>query len=352
MADTQEAPQASAGLQPIPALGGSVTEAQEALLSLMEPEEEKPKKEEAAPTEEEESTEETQDESLEEESEEEPAESDEDEEGESEESDEEEEEELVYAVTVNGEEQEVTLDELLKGYSRQSDYTRKTQDISEQRKQTEELQEQYKKEVAQIQTERGQYTEALQSVITASMAGAEKFANVDWDRLRAEDPMEYTLKKDEYRDLQDKVQQAQAEQQRVKQKQYDDFQQLQREHLVKEHKSMVEKMPEWQDAEKKKVIAKDIRNFAKTQGFQEEEIDGLSDHRSLIILHKALKYDALQKADVKSKKIKGKPRVVRSGKAKEKGEDARTARTAKMKRLRGTGHIDDASALLEDFVDI
>ena len=71
MADTQEAPQPS-GLQPIPALGGSITEAQEALLSLMEPEEDKPKDEEAAPTEEEESTEETQDESLEEESEEDP----------------------------------------------------------------------------------------------------------------------------------------------------------------------------------------------------------------------------------------------------------------------------------------
>ena len=65
MADTQEAPQPS-GLQPIPALGGSIVEAQEALLSLMEPEEEIPKDEEAAPTEEEESTEETQDESLEE----------------------------------------------------------------------------------------------------------------------------------------------------------------------------------------------------------------------------------------------------------------------------------------------
>ena len=38
MADTQEAPQAPAGLQPTPALGGSVTEAQEALLSLLEPE--------------------------------------------------------------------------------------------------------------------------------------------------------------------------------------------------------------------------------------------------------------------------------------------------------------------------
>ena len=52
MADTQTAPQAPAGLQPIPALGGSIDEAQEALLSLLEPEEETPETEEAQPTEE------------------------------------------------------------------------------------------------------------------------------------------------------------------------------------------------------------------------------------------------------------------------------------------------------------
>ena len=71
MADTQTAPQAPAGLQPIPALGGSVTEAQEALLSLLEPEEETPETEEAQPTEVEESQPEEEDESFEEDTEEE-----------------------------------------------------------------------------------------------------------------------------------------------------------------------------------------------------------------------------------------------------------------------------------------
>ena len=48
--------------------------------------------------------------------------------------DEVEEESEVYAVKVDGEELEVTLEELVNGYSRQSDYTKKTQEISEQRK--------------------------------------------------------------------------------------------------------------------------------------------------------------------------------------------------------------------------
>ena len=73
---------------------------------------------------------------------------------ESEEPDEVESEETLYAVTVNGEEQQVTLDELMSGYSRQSDYTRKTQDVAKERKQMEELQTQYVSEMHQARAER------------------------------------------------------------------------------------------------------------------------------------------------------------------------------------------------------
>ena len=182
MADTQPAPQE-----------GSVEEAHEVLLSLLEPEKETPETEEAAPTEEEESTEETQDESLEEESEEE---AEEESEAESEESDEEDEEELLYAVKVDGEEQEVSLDELLKGYSRQSDYTKKTQELSSDRKGMEELQQKYNSEMAQIQAERQQYTEYLNQIVEKSMGGLDKYANLDWDRLKESDPIEYVTKRE------------------------------------------------------------------------------------------------------------------------------------------------------------
>jgi len=343
MADTQTAPQAPAGLQPIPALGGSVTEAQEALLSLLEPEEETPEAEEAQPTEVEESQPEEEDESFEEESEEEEASSDTDEEAE---------EDLLYAVTVNGEEQEVSLDELMKGYSRQSDYTKKTQDISEQRKEFEELSKQYTEEISQIQDERSQYVQALEHAIKTSLSGAEQFANIDWERLRSEDPMEFALKKDEYRDMQEKVRQNQQEQASIQQKQQEDYRKNLKEHLKRENDLLLEKMPEWGDSKKQKGIAEGIRSFAKSIGFSDEEIGGLSDHRSLITIHKAKLYDDLQKADVKSKKVKNKPRVVRAGSGTRKGAEQRSKRTNTMNRLKESGHINDATALLEDFVDI
>jgi len=339
MADKQVAP------QEVQAQPGSIMEAQEVLLGLMESEEEKPEAEEATPTEEEESTEETQDESLEEESEEE---AEEESEEESEESDEEVEEELLYAVTVNGEEQEVSLEELMKGYSRQSDYTRKTQELSNDRKGMEELQQKYNSEMAQIQTERQQYTEYLNQIVEKSMGGLDKYANLDWDRLKESDPIEYITKREEYREAQEKIQSMRNEQAVAQQKQAEETKQLHASMVFEEHKKLVSAMPEWGEPEKQKELAADVRKYALGQGFSEEELSSLVDHRSVLVLMKAAKFDAMDNADIKSKKLKNKPKVIRSGKGKTKGENSKSKRAAKMKRLQGSGHVDDAASILED----
>jgi len=347
MADTQEAPQVPAGLQPIPALGGSVTEAQEALLSLMEPEEDKPKEEEAAPTEEEESTEETQDESLEEESEE------ESEEDEAEESDEEEGEESdLYAVKVDGEEVEVTFDELLKGYSRQSDYTKKTQELSQGRKEIEEAKSTYDSALAQMQQERQHYVTQLNQILQNSSNNLQEYDKIDWNTLKEDDPIEYVKLREDYRDGKEKMQALDQQRQMAMQQQNAEAQKVQQEAVQAERYKMVEALPEWGDPDKQKELATDVKNYALTQGFSEEELNSLIDHRSVLVLMKAAKYDALESADVKSKKLKNKPKVVRSGKGVSSSGNEKSKRTARMKRLRGTGHIDDASVLLEDFIDI
>ena len=349
MADTQTAPQAPAGLQPTPALGGSVAEAQEALLSLLEPEEETPETEEAQPTEEEESQPVEEDESFEEESEEE--EEVEEAEEESEEAEGEEEEEL-YAVTVNGEEVAVSLDELLSGYSRQSDYTRKTQEIANDRKDIESLQERYNSEMTTIQQERQHYMEALQGIITNSAEGLTKYSDVDWENLKETDPIEFVTKREELRQSQEKVQALQREQYNTQQRHQQEAQKMRAQIVQEEYGKLVEKLPEWGDEDKQKEIASSVRSYASTQGFTEEELNSLVDHRSLLVLMKAEKYDQLQKSNVKSKKLKNKPKVIRAGSGTSNKKSDKSKRTAQMKRLRGTGHIDDASALLEDFIDI
>ena len=343
MADKQPAPQAhEVQTQP-----GSIMEAQEALLSLIEPEEEKLKAEEAAPTEEEESTEETQDESLEEESEEEDEFEEDEEESEESAEDDDDEEEPLFPVMANGQEIEVTYDELIKGYSRQADYTTKTQKLAEHQRGLESLENQWKTELAQTQQERMQYANNLEQIIQSSSANLERF-NIDWERLKEEDKEEYLVRREEFRDAQDKIKQAQANYQQAMQTQQYEQQRMLDQTKIQEHEKLAQLIPEWTDDNARNNLAADIRSYALTKGFTEEELSNLVDSRSVLVLRDAMEYSNLMSADVKSKKLKNKPKVVRSGTGKDKKSDSNSKRAAKMKRLRSSGHFNDAASILED----
>ena len=355
MADTQTAPHPAT--KPIPALGGSIVEAQEALLSLEEPEEEKPQIEEAEPTEEEESQPEEEGESLEEESEEEeevePEEEVDTEEESEEESGEDEYGEELYAVTVNGEQREVNLDELVKGYSRQSDYTRKTQELASERNQMEQMQSQWAKEISETQEARQQYISTMSQLVQNQLSGLEQFGNVNWESLKEEDPIAFVTKREEFRQAQERIQQMQQQQQHAQNEENAELKRIKSLAIQEEHKRLINAVPEWGDKDKRVTMVNEISSYALSQGFTKEELNDLIDHRSLIVLMKAAKFDAIKKPEIKAKKLKNKPKVIRSGKGSNKREDsAKAKRTAQMKRLKATGHVDDASSLFEDFVEL
>ena len=350
MADTQTAPSVPQG--PI-AAEESIEAAHNAILGLLDSDEENPDSEEEQTSDEEESIEETQDElSEDDEGLEDPEVEEEDEEELEEESEEESEEDVLYAVRVDGAEYEVSLDELLKGYSRQSDYTKKTQDVANQRGELDQLAHQYTSEVAQIQAERQQYIESLQSVLQGSMTELDHFATMDWQSLKESNPLEYVTKRDEYREAQDRIGALQQEQTLVRQRQQQEEAQLRARTLSEENTKLVEKMPEWGESSTKQQMATDLRDYAGSQGFIREEIESLIDHRSLIVLHKAMMYDKLNSGDVRKRKVVNKPKVIRSGKGTSKKQDASRKRGAQMKRLKETGRIDDSVSLFEDFIDI
>ena len=335
MADTQTAPD----------MDGSITSAQEALLGLLDSEE-KPETEEATAEEEE----------ISEASEEESDELEEDlivdDESEETEDTQEDPQNLLYAVKVDGEEREITLDELLAGYSRQSSYTKKSQELSEQRKAFEEYQNNLNSELAQIQAERQHYVESLQRVIEGSAQALNSYQSINWEQLKADDPIEYVTKREEFRQQQEKVQAMQAQQAQAMQQAQVDAQRQHREAIQREHAKMVEALPEWGDPDKQREIADKIRSYAMSQGFEKEELDQLVDSRSLIVLRKAMQWEELQSADVKSKKLKNKPRVIRSGKGADKKQATKKVRNAQMSRLQKSGHVKDAASLFEDFVEM
>ena len=116
-------------------------------------------------------------------------------------------------------------------------------------------------------------------------------------------------------------------------------------------KKLADLIPEWKDPEVQPELAKSIRSYAMESGYQKEEIDMLVDSRSVNVLMKAMKYDALQKADVKTKKLKNKPKMAKR----------RVQSVAKRMLLNGvkpnflitlkqSGSAKDAARLLEDIL--
>ena len=350
MADTQEAPQT---VRPLSQPQGSITEAQEALLGLMDSVEEIPEEEEQAePASEEESTEESEDESLESEDESEDEESEEEsEEADEEEGEEEEEQDDVYAVKVNGEDHEVTLDELVKGYSRQSDYTRKTQELSELRSQYDTAKQQYEAGLPELDALKEQYMRALGETIENSMAGLERF-NIDWEALKEEDREEYLVKRDDFRQAQDKIREYQGRKQHEEAQFHEDMRKKHSQFLKEEHQKLETLLPEWKKPDDRSQLASQVSEYALSQGFTKEEVGSLVDSRSFVALVKAMRYDELSKSSIKSKKVKNKPKVVRSGSGATKKQTQKSKKNAQMNRLAETGKEIDAAALLEDFVEL
>ena len=101
------------------------------------------------------------------------------------------EEDLKYTIKVDGEELEVGIDELKNGYQRQADYTRKSQALAEQRKETEGIQS----ERMQLEQERQMYANGLQMLQEQQSAKLTDFDNVEWEALKQEDPYQYMIKK-------------------------------------------------------------------------------------------------------------------------------------------------------------
>ena len=350
MADTQNAPSVPQGRI---APSESIEAAHSAILGLLDSDEETPESKEEQPSEEEESTEETQDESLEEVSEDdEDSEDDEsEEEEESEETDEEDSEEL-YSVRIDGKEHEVTFDELLKGYSRQSDYTRKTQEVSEERRDIESLKNQIGEEIAATQANRQQYMEALAVLSRQTMSGLQQYERLDWESLKEDDPIAYVTRREEYRDAQEAIRQQHAQYEQAKEQNDAETQQAFHQQVISEREKLIEKVPDWGDPEKAKQMTAEIRSYAENNGFTSDELNSLSDHRSLMVLLKAAKYDELQNTNIKAKKLKNKPKVVRAGTGSTKKDSTKAKRNAQMKRLAETGHVDDSVSLFEDFVEL
>jgi len=247
----------------------------------------------------------------------------------------------LFSVVVDGESHDVPLDELIGGYQRGSSFTQKSQQLAEERKG-------FESDLYALQQERQTYSQVLQQ-LQQQMESARTPANFDWDALERQDPVQWLKLKELERQRASEIQAVQEEQMRMQEMKVEQNDRNLQERLASERILMLEKIPEWQDSDVEAEEQRKLVEFGKTLGFSDEELNTVYDHRALVALHKAWKFDELMNGD-KVQTAKSKIGSVKSGNR----ETARRTRSRKQKaqraKLKETGKVDDAAAIFADML--
>ena len=248
-----------------------------------------------------------------------------------------------YRVKANGEELEVSLDELLNGYSRTADYQKKTQSLAEQRKAVEAE----RSKIAETAKVRDTYAQRLQVIeqMLQQQSGTE-----DLSQLRENDPIGYALAVADRSEKEKQIQAIRAERQRVQQEQAQQQSQVLQSHVQQEQQKLVDLIPEFKDEAKAEVIRRDIRVYAKSIGFSDQELSQVYDSRAVTALYKSMMYDKLVAGKSGTlKKVQSAPKTLRPGTSNPKSSD-QEAQKKDFERLRQSGNKKDAAKLFERFL--
>ena len=246
----------------------------------------------------------------------------------------------TYRVLVDGKEMQIPLDELLSGYQRGSSFTQKSQALADERNA-------FGGQRQALAQERQTYASVLQQLRQQMEAAAQP--NIDWDTLERQDPVQWLKLKQMERDREGQIQAVQEEQGRMQQLLQGQQSEELEKRLSQERTMVLEKIPEWSDSDLQADEQRKLLEYGKTLGFSDEELGQIYDHRALIALRDAWRYNKLTNGE----KVQAAKSKIGSAKAGNK-ETSQRVRSRKQKamrqKLRTTGKVDDAAALFGELL--
>ena len=246
----------------------------------------------------------------------------------------------MYTVRVDGDEIEVTEEELLNGYSRQQAYTKRSQELAEQRKAVEGQQA----EIAQMRDAYAQQLEQLSEQLQQVNQ-----TEPDWAELAkqysAEELIVYKAQLDQQKEY---ARQVEAERQAVAKQQEQEQQQAMRKRLAEQKEEMLTRIPQWKDDDVRNSERLEVIKYAQQRiGFSEEEVANASDARAIELLYKAWQWDNLQQKKPAAKKKAAKaPKMAKAGQPKTKAQVASRQRQQSLQRLTKEKSVDAAVEFL------
>lgn len=200
-----------------------------------------------------------------------------------------------------------------------------------------------------IARERQHYAQQLAQFIPAAQAQLQsEFSDVksihDLQRLAVEDPARYVR----WQAAQNAIAAAQAEQQQMQQKFQSEHEARMRKYTEEQNALLAKAVPEFSDPAKAAVEKKALRDYLGSQGFADDELAQLVDHRTVVVARKAMLYDRMMAAKPEAKKVAPVVRAIRPGASRPTpaAPNAAQARDAAMKALQKDGSVDSLAALI------
>ena len=228
--------------------------------------------------------------------------------------------------------EEVTGAQLKSERMAHAEFTRKTQEIAAERKEGS----------AAIAAEQSQLANALQFTLGNQRQLLDSaINNTDWQRLKVEDPAKYQEGQKHLQQLNASVQQTEQNFKQFvgrvesqKKKELDD--------AVSETLAALPTAIEgWSDE-----VASDLTDYAIKCGIPENQVAQITNLPALVMMHKAMQFDALQKPSTATKKVKTVTRSTTKKASKSKASAKAQKAKASKSRFAKTGSIDDAVDLL------
>lgn len=245
--------------------------------------------------------------------------------------------ETLYTVKVDGQERQVSLDELRRGYSGQEYIQEQMRTVADGRKQIEQM-------YHQLQQETQQVTALRQQLETGGIPTQPTPPSRD---LFDKDPIGYMEAKIKYDDDLAKWQEKAQELQAVTTRQQQMQQQALAYTLQQEMAKLQQAIPEFADREKGPQLRNAILETGVEYGFAPEELSEVADSRAVRVLHDAMKYRQLMAArgDVQKRVDKARPMVKPGVKQSANAGKAKQRKQAEG-RMRSTGSVDDVAKFL------
>jgi hypothetical protein len=252
----------------------------------------------------------------------------------------------ILKLKVNGEDVEKPLDEVVALAQQGLDYTQKTQQVAEQRKELEAYAESIKAQEQAFQEQMQLNNVLIEDVakITSLDQQLNQYANVNWQQLSDNDFVEAQKLFFTYNQLQQErsqlVSQFEAKKQQVVQKQT----QLMSEKIAKGKEILAKEIPNWSPETNQALLS-----TGKDYGFSDAELNSIVDPRHVKVLHDAMQWRKLQQNSTVKKKVSSAKPVVKPGSKDTKAEASSNHRNLR-EQLRKTGKSDAAQKLIENML--